>query len=245
MQRHHPHNPALAKIRKLLAKAEDPAATPAEAELYTAKAAELVAAYGIDEALAEPSRPTAVTDRRITLEAPYARDKAHLLATVASALRCRCVQVTRRLDSGTEIALHVFGHEADLERTELLFTSLLLQSATGMRRAPTPPGEHHAAFRRSWLAGFTAAVGRRLSQAERQAETEAASRRTPSGRSTAIVLADRSREVERALHEAYPRLRSSRSRTLSGSGGQAGYRAGERADLGGTRIGFAEPAALG
>jgi len=41
----------LGRVRKLLAKAEDPAVTAAEAELYNAKAAELIARHGIDAAL--------------------------------------------------------------------------------------------------------------------------------------------------------------------------------------------------
>jgi hypothetical protein len=39
---------ALDRVRKLLAKAEDDAVTPEEAEALTAKAAELMARYGID-----------------------------------------------------------------------------------------------------------------------------------------------------------------------------------------------------
>jgi cytosine/adenosine deaminase-related metal-dependent hydrolase len=44
-------NPLLERVRKLLAKAEAQGATPAEAEALTAKAAELMARYGIDRAL--------------------------------------------------------------------------------------------------------------------------------------------------------------------------------------------------
>ena len=47
----------LDKVRKLLAKAEDPACTPAEAEALTAKATELIAKYGIDQAVLAAQRP--------------------------------------------------------------------------------------------------------------------------------------------------------------------------------------------
>ena len=49
----------LDKVRKLLAKAEDPACTPAEAEAFTAKAAELIAKYGVDSALLAAADPAA------------------------------------------------------------------------------------------------------------------------------------------------------------------------------------------
>lgn len=50
----------LQRVRKLLAKAEADGATPAEAEAFTVKAAELMARYGIDRALlaAAKRKPT-------------------------------------------------------------------------------------------------------------------------------------------------------------------------------------------
>jgi len=47
----------LDRVRKLLAKAEDESCTPPEAEALTAKAAELMAKYGIDRALLAAVRP--------------------------------------------------------------------------------------------------------------------------------------------------------------------------------------------
>ncbi len=133
--------------------------------------------------------------------------------------------------------MHLFGHASDLERTELLFTSLLLQSATALARTPVPPWEHKAAFRRSWLAGFRMAIGRRLADAETRAESAAADRYRAAGTSTALVLADRTEQAVSAMEAAYPDLGTSRPRTLSGSGGAEGWAAGQRADLGGTRLG--------
>ncbi len=233
------HDPILAKVRKLLALAEDPAATEHEALTYTAKAAQLIADYGIDRALLARADPDAdpVGDRVLTLDAPYAVDKADLLSTVAIRLRCRAVQRTRWLDGRKELSLHLFGHRSDLERTELLFTSLLLQAATGLSRTRVPAHEHKAAFRRSWLAGFRMAIGDRLDVAERRAQAEASDRFRASGTSTELVLADRSALVESAVHDAYPRLARARPRQLSGTGGAEGWAAGRRADLGEGRVG--------
>ena len=235
------HDPILAKVRKLLALAEDPAATTHEAETYTAKATRLIADYGIDRALlaaADPARDP-VGDRIIVLDAPYAADKADLLVTVATRLRCASVRRTRRTPAprGTkELSVHLFGHASDLERSELLFTSLLLQSAHGLARTPVPEWEHKAAFRRSWLAGFRMAVGHRLGDAERRAEAQAESRYEQAGTSTGLVLADRSALVVGAMESTYPHLGTARRRTLSGSGSGQGWAAGQRADLGGTRL---------
>jgi hypothetical protein len=231
-------DPILSKVRKLLALAEDPAATTHEAELYTAKATQLIADYGIDQALLANADPASdpVGDRVITVDAPYAADKVDLLATIAGRLRCATVRRTSRHADGKELSLHLFGHRSDLGRAELLYTSLLLQSAHALARTPVPPYEHKAAFRRSWLAGFRMAVARRLDDAESRAETSAADRFRASGASAALVLADRTAEAVQAMETAYPALGTARPRSLSGSGAGQGWAAGQRADLGGTRI---------
>src|SRR6202035_869120 len=52
-----PPSALLDRVRKLLAKAEAEGVTPPEAEALTAKAAELMARYGIDRARVAASRP--------------------------------------------------------------------------------------------------------------------------------------------------------------------------------------------
>jgi len=236
-----PEDAILAKVRKLLAKAEDPATTEQEAETYTGKAAELIAVYGIDRALLAESVPESdvVGDRVVVLDPPYALDKAGLLSGVATTLRCRAVQ-RQRYDGGRkQLSIHLFGYDSDLVRTDVLYTSLLLQSTTLLRRTTAPPGESLAAYRRSWLAGFTAAVVRRLREAEGRAADRAEDDETPTagGRSVSLVLADRSLAVTQAMDEAYPHLGRAQARSLTGSGRRSGYLAGERADLGGASVG--------
>src|SRR5215467_7562217 len=128
----------LDKVRKLLAKAEDPACTPAEAEAFTAKAAELIAKYGVDSALLAAADPTVdpVGDLVIEVLAPYALDKCTLLAGVANALRCQGVRRQGWANRGgadrgwadrgwaerrKTFSMHLFGHDSDLRRTEVLF----------------------------------------------------------------------------------------------------------------------------
>ncbi|MFI5837084.1 DUF2786 domain-containing protein [Micromonospora sp. NPDC051300] len=218
----------LSKVRKLLAQAEDPACTPAESATFMAKATELIARYGVDRALLAAREPAAdpVGDRVVEVIAPYARDKAGLLAAVADPLRCRCV----RRREGNGFAMHLFGFASDLERVELLFTSLLVQAAHGLAGAAVPVGHHPAAFRRTWLAGFAQVVAERLRAAEAGAVAESG---VPS---VALVLADRSDRVQRRLAEVYPRLRTAPRRRLAGGGFGLGAAAGRRADLGDTGL---------
>jgi hypothetical protein len=228
----------LDRVRKLLAKAER-AGTPEEAETYNAKAVELMARHGIDEALlaADDPRRDEIGVLRIGMEDPYSAGKARLLGWTAAALRCRWVMHGAR--GGKVAAVTVFGFASDRERVELLYTSLLLQ-ATGqlVRLRPPWPDESVAAYRRSWLQGFAAQVHQRLLEAEERAAAEACARAGDRGRAagTALVLVDRGAQVDRAYSEAFPHLSRARRPSLSGSGFAEGAQAGRRADLGGRRL---------
>ncbi|MEU7818298.1 DUF2786 domain-containing protein [Pseudonocardia sp. NPDC049154] len=236
----------LDRVRKLLAKAER-AGTPEEAETYNAKAVELMARHGIDEALlaADDPRRDEIGMVRIGMEDPYSAGKARLLGWTAAALRCRWVM--HGAAGGKVAAVTVFGFGSDRERVELLYTSLLLQ-ATGqlVRLRPPWPGESVAAYRRSWLQGFAAQVHQRLLEAEKRAAAEA----TAAGGGeravgTALVLVDRGAQVDRAYAEAFPQLARARRPSLSGSGFAEGAEAGRRADLGGRRIDGRRPGPRG
>jgi Protein of unknown function (DUF2786) len=231
----------LEKVRKLLATAEDPACTLDEAAAFTDKAAQLIAKYGVDRALLAQTAPETdpVGDLIIGLHAPYALDKSGLLAGVAGALRCRSVRREHWQGDRRSYTMHLFGFASDLERVDLLYTSLLVQASYGLASAPVPRHENVAAYRRSWLIGFTSAVVGRLRAAESRAaaaaEADARAEGASVGESVALVLADRSVRVDAAVSEAYPRLRSAGPRLLRGSGASRGYAAGERADLGAGR----------
>jgi hypothetical protein len=134
------HDPILDKIRKLLAQAEDDACTPAEAEAFTAKAAQLIAKYGIDRAMLADAQPDTdrIGDRTIVMDAPYARDKAGLLHAIAVPLRCKTVLHRRYVAGRKQLSIHLFGYAADLDRVELLYTSLLVQAAHALAVEPVP-----------------------------------------------------------------------------------------------------------
>jgi hypothetical protein len=227
----------LATVRKLLAKAEG-AATDAEAESYTAKAVELMARHGIDAALLAAAHPghDEIGPLRIHLRDPYSAGKARLLGWTSAALGCRWVMHPAR--GGRVAAVTVFGHAADRERVELLYTSLQLQATSQLVRLRPPlPGESVPAYRRSWLYGFAAEVHRRLVAAEVAAAeqaAEAAAGTTPAEpvQSVALVLACRRQRVESAFAAAFPGLATARRTVLTGSGYAAGALAGERAELG-------------
>jgi hypothetical protein len=231
-----PPSALLNRVRKLLAKAEAEGVTVPEAEALTAKAAELMARYGIDKARLGVLHPE--TDRPgsriIDIDNPWAQVRAHLLAGIAGAMRCQCVLLST---SRPGARIHVFGYQSDLERADILYTSLLLQMHGGLARTPVPAGVRSVrAWRRSWLLGFVTAVITRIRLAEDRAKDAARTEDEGSaGPSTALVLRDRAVTIRHNLEQAYPVTRKTRI-TYSGRGYQDGYRQGDRADIGQARL---------
>jgi len=224
----------LDRVRKLLAKAEAEGVTAAEAQALTAKAAELMAKYGIDRALLAARQPeTDRPDNRIVeIYNPWARVQAHLLCGLAAALRCQCILLPTR--AGQRV--HMFGYASDIERADLLYTSVLVQMWHGLLAAGVPvTAASVRAWRRSWLLGFAAAVIARVRAAEQAAERSATAAADGHGSRAALVLADRSVVIRQHVARAYPATRTARV-TYTGSGYGAGYAQGRRADIGAGRV---------
>jgi Protein of unknown function (DUF2786) len=225
----------LARIRGLLAKAES-TSFPAEAEALTAKVADLVAKYGVDQALLADAGKTRdeIGRRDLVVDKPYALDKCMLLVEIANALRCEHIRTARK---GRPMIMTLIGFESDMERVELLYTSLLVQAARQLTRIQPPAGSGVStiAYRKSWSTGFSSAVGQRLQEAERRAATEAATEASP-GTSTELVLIDRTRQVQQEFARLFPSTRTT-FRRVGPSGYDAGQAAGRRADLGNGRVG--------
>jgi Protein of unknown function (DUF2786) len=225
----------LDRVRKLLAQAEDDSVTPAEAQAFTGKAAELMAKYGIDRALLAADRPETdqPANRILNIDNPWAREKAHLLSGLASALRCQCILLGGNRP-GSKV--HLFGFTSDIDRTDVLYTSILIQMAHGLAGAQVPEwSSSPRAWRRSWLLGFATAVIARVREAEHGAVLAATQPGSRGGERAALVLADRSLIIRRQVEDAYPVTRTARV-TYSGSGYRDGYAQGQRADIGTSRV---------
>ena len=226
------------KIRALLAKAER-ASTPEEAEAYSAKAEELMLRHSIDAATLQAEHPETekITLRTFTM-GTYAKPKAILLGEVAAAFSARAFAYA----SHKKVIVH--GWESDLETIAVLFESLETQAMTAGRAAHAKRSWVEArSFMTSFLTGFAYTVAMRLRARKATVEAEATSA-TPG---TALVLVDRKAAVEAAVAEALKDVtvrKASAPQTSSAAAYATGKRAGERADLGGSRLGSSNRAAI-
>jgi hypothetical protein len=222
-------DPILNRVRALLAQAES-TNFEAEAETFTAKAQELMTRHAIDMAMvaagttAQSERPGAI---RIPIDAPYVRAKWTLLAEVAESSRCRAV-FAKHLELAT-----VVGFDPDLQATETLYTSLLVQAQVALRAATAASTSGGAArtrsFRASFLHAYAYRVGERLDEINGRVATAA---EAETGDDILPVLAARTLVVERRVDELFPRLRTMRSRAMVDPEGWAsGRMAADRARL--------------
>ncbi|MEU5902182.1 DUF2786 domain-containing protein [Streptomyces venezuelae] len=231
----------LAKIRAILAKAEDPGVTPEESEAYFGKAAELMGKYGIERAMLAASDPTTdkVIQRTIVIEGSYASERRLLAGLIAKAVSVEPIlsQMRKRGEKRFTYTVELYGFESDIERAEMLYASLSLQASNGLRATRPEWWESTtlATHRKAWLRGFTYTVVQRIKDAEARAKGEA---EAVHGTSVALVLADRAAIAKRAADEANPSgVGEYKPRTRRTSAFEEGSAAGRRADIGAKRVG--------
>lgn len=212
----------LTRIQALLAKAE---ATdhPAEAETFTAKAQELMTRHAVDEALlrGHQHEEIPVRTRRVHLQSPYAGVKAVLLSAVAEPNRCRTVLLDRY-----DISVLV-GTPLDVDQTELLFTSLLIQATRAMAEAGRRRAgsfDRSATFRRSFLTAYATRIGERLVEADRLTTASYGAELVP-------LLQREADAVTAEFERQFPAVTTVDSGYLDPRGWQAGRAAADRAAL--------------
>ena len=234
-----PDGSLLDRVRKLLAKAEDEGCSPAEAEALTAKAAELMARYGIDRALLGALHPETdqPADRVFTLGQPLGRRQAAPAgrARAGAALPVRANPLPGR-HPAARLRLHLrpgarrypvhLAARADGPGPGQAGGARLRRRRPGHGGArgcsATARGRRHPGPRRRGGRGRIGVRGRGRAPGPPRA-----------GSRPRWSSPDRSLVVRRQVAAAYPRLRKTRV-TYSGGGYGDGYREGQKADIGGS-----------
>jgi hypothetical protein len=214
----------LARVRALLAKAES-TQFPEEAEALSAKAQELMNRHAFERAVldADEHRKQTAISTRLWLDAPYVDGKAHLVAAIARANRCRSVYYSRM----GFVAL--VGESMDVEITELLTTSLLVQATRAMvaegSQVTRSGTSRTRSFRQSFLVSYATRIGERLEEAGALAHDPVEDERL------LPVLAERSRVVEETFETMFSNLTHKSAAVTNGAGWDAGRAAADRADI--------------
>ena len=219
----------LTKVRKLLAMAER-SPNSNEADAFSRKAAELIAAHRID-----PERLQAEADDDLSVlefelgRGAYVRGRLGLLQVIAEAHGCRVVFEAR--NRGT--VAFVAGFRSDLGTTELLYNSLHTQAASRMGRERRATGAATQQWRRSFLFGFANQIRQMLDTSATEAQ-----RHVHPASSTLPALRARDRRVNEFTRQRWGRVSAARRpKPATATGWEAGRQAAARADLGRRRMG--------
>ena len=226
------------KVRKLLNQAEDPAATPEEAQAFTMKAQELMTRYAIDLAMVvDAVHADQLTGRGWDLPGPYAGQKVLLVNAVAQTNDCRAIYTNL---GGGRKRIEVIGYAHDVEWVRTLSASLDIQMLSALAAAvrAKPAHVHGRTFSVGFVEGFAREVHGRLRQARRQAVAGADAARVAEGAATtsssvALVLVAKSERVEDEFKVRHPQTRTvaRQVKLRSWSGYEPGRAAGRQASL--------------
>ncbi len=224
----------LIRVRKLLDKAE--ATTNShEADAFSRKAAELIAAHRIDpDRLAAVDAGDDLRVREIEIgRGAYVRARLALLQAIADAYDVRVVFQAR--PHGT-VAMAA-GFRSDLDVVDVLYISLHQQAGSQMAAVKRQTGAATQKFRRSFLFGFADRIGEVLGESKQHAESKVRSDDVAVASARALATTSRNERVEEFAAVSFGRVRTARAPSAAQVGGWgAGAAAANRADVGRTRL---------
>lgn len=155
------------RVRRLLAIANDPAASDNEQRIALEQAQRLMDKHAIEEwQLEENHDDVEIIKRRIRLETnPCNRYMAQLANIVARGNRCRASYGCRRAGNGRDVisAITIYGTRGDVDKTEAIWTAMETSRAAMWRERArtTPHAKANAAWRNGYYRGFQEEIARR------------------------------------------------------------------------------------
>ena len=214
-------------VANLLTKAENVATTDHERQALIDKATELMLRFGIDEAevRVKEDKPEEITSYLIKVTNPQKLKKQTLINGLANAFGCSAISL---LD-GEHV--QVFGFPSDIEKVQTLYNSLIVQMFIALSVTVKPVGVHGKTYNSSFVNGFVLEVLRRIKNIHAKVREDI--RKAPG---TDLVLRNRDLEVKRAMANAFPNMRFRAGSGSHGTGFGDGTSAGQRADIGQTRL---------
>lgn len=155
------------RVHRLLAIANDPAASDNEQRIALEQAQRLMNKHAIEEwQLEEDHDDVEIIERRIRLETnPCNRYMAQLANIVAHGNRCRAAYECRRAGNGRDVVstVWIYGARVDVDKTESIWTAMETSRAAMWRERArtTPRAKANAAWRNGYYRGFQEEIARR------------------------------------------------------------------------------------
>jgi hypothetical protein len=236
------------RVAKLLAQAEGSGVTKEEAQTFAAKAAELLARYGLDAATVRAEKgqkAEAVTryDFTVSGQGWHGKARASLVYSVAEAYGCEVCTIGNKMD-GKDRLVAMIGTTSMIEALKILLPSILLQAETSGVKAAKEHMAQAGAFidtaankniqRRTFLRSYLEGYG--MGVAEKITNSRAAMADEVKGKPGELVLASDADRIKAEFTKRFPKLGTTAADKVSVAGLVAGKRAGRTADTGQTRV---------
>lgn len=195
------------RVRRLLAIANDPAASDNEQRIALEQAQRLMDRHAIEEwQLEEDHDAIEIIRRMIHLEAnPCNWYMAELANIVALGNRCRASYGWRRAGNGRNVvcSISIYGARSDVDKTEAIWTAMETSRAAMWRERArtTPRAKANAAWRNGYYRGFQEEIARRYAILRREMESDGAGRELVTVRGTGRPMGRKTRHLQRQSAE--------------------------------------------
>lgn len=212
------------KIRALLDKAES-TEFDHERETFISKATALMVQHNIDQAMVDANGQKVdrgeIMTRHLHGEAkgPYALARSTIMGAA-----CAATGATTWRQNGNII---IVGFKDQLDASEALYTSLLLQASTELERSYSKRHGNRMSYTRNFLLSFGGSAWRKIEEAASQAKKTA----EDSSPGSSLVLLDAKAQIDSYLEDQGVKI-VEHSTQVHGQGHLDGSAAGRRADVG-------------
>jgi hypothetical protein len=258
----------LERVQALLDKAEN-TTFEEEAKAFFAKAQELLSKYALSEFDLKNLNAARINDTTETvgvlISEPNPSAKRALINAIARANGVMVVNGTRKrhrtdnnvapFDTYTNAPFRIVSSDAshkhfqtvwlsgfskDIEATLLLYTSMLIQIKSEIKRAEIPAHVNKHTWSSHFIIAFASEIGTRLNKAARETEQTIVKEAADNGSDLLPILVTRKQRVKETYEATWKGNTKSSSASYartSTTGFAAGRAAGARADIGNKRIG--------
>lgn len=233
---HEAEQAVITKIEALFRQAQHPNTGDAERQAFQAKAIAMMQKYRIESIgdLDPEEEPT--TYAFGTIRGSYASAHHQIVSAVARIYGCRTFYSSSGRAGDPTRHVYIVGFKADAARVKHLAQLFIDDAKAQAAKHKTNDPNTTIKWRKSFVFGYAAEVGRRYQESRKIVDIEA--------NPAALVLVTREKQVEQKLKDLGLR-KGAGSRGLDFSGYAAGSEAARNSNIGRARIGNSGTRALG
>lgn len=228
-----PDDKIMARLRACLALAEDERAPLPERENAAARAAEIMARHSIDKAKAraaqgQPPEGLKVSPYAVANSDSHGQARSVMATQIVAAMGCETI--IKPAPVGRPFTLIIAGTKSDVDAARLLLPLIIAQAHYAAAKNASETDRRDRAYLPSFLLGYGRTVADRIAERRKPLTDQ----NTDPG--SALIVADRAARLADLIAERFGTDFTPIAMRATGTGADAGRRAGRTADIGDPRI---------